>query len=55
MSVPAADAKKMSLPIRIIAGIIGLIAVAGGISQVRRGASELSGGTSKTVTTHLTK
>lgn len=53
MPVPAADAKKMNLPIRIIAGIVGLLVIAVGITQMRSGVSELTGGTSAAVTTML--
>lgn len=53
MPVPAADAKTMSLPIRIIAGIVGLLVIAAGVSQMRSRASQLADGTSAAVTTML--
>ena len=53
MSVPTAHAKKMNLPIRVIAGIVGLLVIAVGITQIRSGVSELTGGASTAVTTML--
>ena len=41
MDIPPVPAKKMSLPVRIIVVVCGLVAMAGGIAQCKKGVSEI--------------